>query len=143
MTPTERLTAFVADMLQWEISLNEQRRAQKGTNDPSLAERISQNAREKLRLIFGEHLSAKALATRAQSRLDLLDTGRPPEFAQRILADTESRTGKTTYIETFRERGHLAPRRRYALVIEGDEPKIDVVYAWRDSTGKWAKQDSI
>jgi len=143
MTPTERLTAFLADMLQWEISLEAQRRAQRGTHDSSLVEEINQEAREKLRLIFSEHLSTKALATKAQSRLDLLSTGRPPEFSQQVLADTESRTGKTTYIETFREKGHLAPRRRYALVMENDEPKIDAVYAWRDSTGKWTKQESI
>ncbi|WP_241302705.1 NTF2 fold immunity protein [Burkholderia stabilis] len=143
MTPAERLTAFIADMLQWEVSLDEQRRAQKGAHDSSLIEQINQEAREKLGRIFSDHLSASAIATKAQSRLDLLNTGRPPEFAQQVLADTESHTGKTTYIETFREKGHLAPRRRYALVMENDEPKIDAVYAWRDSTGKWAKQDSI
>lgn len=143
MTPAERLKAFIADMLQWETALDEKRRAQRGQQDSSLHEQTSLEAREKLRLIFAEHLSAQALATKAQSRLDLLSTGRPPEFAQQVLEDTESSKGKTVYIETFREKGHLAPRRRYALVIEDDEPKIDAVYAWRDSTGKWDKQEAI
>lgn len=143
MTPVERLKAFIADMLQWETALDEKRRAQRGQQDSSLHDQTSQEAREKLRLIFAEHLSAQALATKAQSRLDLLSTGRPPEFAQQVLEDTESSKGKTVYIETFREKGHLAPRRRYALVTEHDEPKIDAVYAWRDSTGKWDKQEAI
>ncbi|MCC4105658.1 NTF2 fold immunity protein [Serratia ureilytica] len=143
MTSVERLKAFLAEMLRWEIEFDEKRRAQRGNPDPSLMERVSADAREKLHQIFKEHLSANALATKAQSRLDLLSVGRPPEFAQQVLTETEKRTGKTTYIETFREKGHLAPRRRYALVTENEELKIDAVYAWRDSTGKWDKQSAI
>jgi len=142
MKPTERLTAFIADMLHWEIALEEKRRALRGNQDSSLHEEMLTDAREKLYLIFTVHLSANALATKAQSRLDLLPSGRPPEFAQQVLEDTESHVGKTIYIETINEKG-LAQRHRYALVMEHGEPKIDAVYDWRRSTGKWDKQDSI
>ncbi|AOJ23691.1 hypothetical protein WJ12_01970 [Burkholderia seminalis] len=142
MTPTERLTTFIADMLRWEIALEAKRRALRGNQDSSVREQMLTDAREALNQIFMEHLSAEALATKAQSRLDLLPSGRPPEFEQQVLDDTESKVGKTIYIETFNERG-LAQRLRYALVMEHGEPKIDAVYDWRRSTGKWDKQDSI
>ncbi|WP_175973012.1 NTF2 fold immunity protein [Burkholderia sp. BCC1047] len=142
MTPAERLTAFIADMLRWEIDLEDNRRSLRDKQDSSLHEQMCADARERLRVIFTEHLSAKALATKAQSRLDLLPSGRPPEFAQKVLEDTESHVGKKIYIETFNEKG-LTQRQRYALVIEEGEPKIDAVYDWRRSTDKWDEQDSI
>lgn len=143
MTPVERLKAFIADMLQWEAALDEKRREQRSRRDTTLHTQTSLEAREMLRRIFIEHLSTQAFATKAQSRLDLLTTGRPPEFAQRVLEDTASAKGKTIYIETVKERGHLAARRRYALVIEGNEPKVDTTYCWRDSTGAWEEQEAI
>lgn len=144
MTPVERLRKFVADMLEWETTFDAQRRAQQRERpqDAAFREKMIQDNRAKLLKIFSEHLSASALAAEAKARLETMGTGRPPVFAQQVLADTEIRSGKKVYVETLNEKD-LTPRRRYALVIEDDEPRIDAVFAWRDSIGKWDKQHSI
>ncbi|MBN3776278.1 hypothetical protein G3O06_01710 [Burkholderia sp. Ac-20345] len=144
MTPVERLRVFVAEMLEWETSFDAQRRAQQSERpqDAAFREKMMQENKDKLRRIFAEHLSTSALATKANARLDTMGTGRPPVFAQQVLEDTEIRSGKNVYVETLNE-GDITPRRRYALVMEDNEPKIDTVYARRDSMGKWDKQDSI
>ncbi|WP_374619970.1 NTF2 fold immunity protein [Pandoraea sp.] len=144
MTPVARLREFVADMLEWETTFDVQRRAQQRERpkDAVFREKMIQGNKAKLLKIFKEHLSKSALATEAKARLDTMGTGRPPVFAQQVLEDTEIRSGKKVYVETLNEKD-ITPRRRYALVIEDDEPKIDAVYAWRDSIGKWEKQHSI
>jgi hypothetical protein len=153
MTPVERLRAFIADMLQWDVSLDKQRRTYdrnfRDEENPSLRNQLieenkqkEEEAKERLRSIFNEHLSARALVTIALARLDTMMTSRI-DFMQEILEDTESRRGKTIYIETFNNKTTLAPRRRYAIAIENDAPKIDAVYAWRNSKGKWNKRESI
>lgn len=144
MTPIERLRTFLTDMLEWETTFDAQKRShqrERPTDAASRAQMVQTN-RDKLLKIFNENLSTAALGTRAQPRLSTLGTGRPPEFAQQILEDTETVSGKTVYIETLNEKD-ISPRRRYALVTENDEPRIDAVYAWRNSTGKWSKQESI
>ncbi|WP_197524052.1 hypothetical protein [Cupriavidus sp. USMAHM13] len=144
MTPVERLQAFIADMLEWETSFDAQRRAQQRERpqDADYREKMIHENKDRLLKIFTAHLSTSALATKARARLDTMGTGRPPVFAQQVLEDTEIRSGKNVYVETLNEKD-ITPRRRYALVMEDGGPKIDAVYAWRDSTGKWAKQDSI
>ncbi|MDR0233732.1 MAG: RhsIA family immunity protein [Zoogloeaceae bacterium] len=157
MTPVERLRAFIADMLQWEVTLAAQRTAsderwkEELDGDPSAVdprvrkqmagerEQISQEAREKLRSIFTEHLSVKALATTAQSQLALMQTCSPPEYEQKVLADTEIRRGRRIYIEAFITVGGLAPHRRYSLVMENGGPKIDAVLWRSDSEDKWSR----
>lgn len=142
MTPVERLRAYIAEMLGWETTFHIQRRSRNYKQDAALRAQVDQEAKRKLAKIFNEHLSAKAVETKTQSRLVLLNTGNPPTFAQQVIDDSESHVGTSIYIETFNEKA-LTQRQRYAIVIEHGEPKIDSVYDWRRSTGKWDKQDSI
>jgi hypothetical protein len=156
MTPVERLRAFILDMLQWEVTLDAQSRISRARRedayirgDPDAGkqieqegERMRQEAKEKLRSIFTEHLSVKALATIALPRLDTVNTSAPPEFNQEMLAETESRKGKTTYIETF-DKSRWKQRIRYTLVMENDEPKIDAVHDRPDGEDKWNTRVAI
>ena len=144
MTPCVRLRTFLTDMLEWETTFDAQKRSHQKERPSDAASRTEmiRTHRDKLLEIFGENLSSVALESRAQPRLSTLGTSRPPEFAQQILEDTEAASGNTVYIETLNEKD-VSPRRRYALVMENDEPRIDAVYTWRDSTRKWAKQESI
>jgi hypothetical protein len=150
MTPVERLRAFILDMLQWEVTYRAQstiswaRRKDadaRGDLDAyeqlaDQGEQMTQEAREKLRSIFTEHLSVKALATTAQSQLALLQTCSPPIYEQKVLADTEIRRGRRIYIEAFSEGAHW-PHLRYSLVMENGEPKIDAVLSRPDYEDKW------
>ncbi|MBN3776279.1 hypothetical protein G3O06_01715 [Burkholderia sp. Ac-20345] len=142
MTSLERLHAFIADMLQWETTFHAKRRSQEYRQNAALREQSDKEAKEKLENIFKEYLSMNALETRAKGRLDLLNTGQPPEFAQRVLNDTECKVGKVVYIEALNEKD-LAPHRRYAIVMENDVPKIDAVFSRLNEGAKWGKRHSI
>lgn len=82
------------------------------------------------------------MKVRAKGRLDTLVTGRPPEFAQRVLGETECKIGKVIYIETLNEKD-LAPHRRYAIVLEDGVLKIDAVFSRLSEGEDWKKRKSI
>ncbi len=143
MAPIERLRCFLAEMLDWEICFDRNRRLlrQNVEKDPLVIQKVSTDARQKLVSIFEKNLSAVAKKTVGLARLDTLSTARPPVFAQEIVPEVEFVDG-VFYIETINEKS-MVRRRRYAIVDEGGEPKIDAVYVWRESKKTWDKQESI
>ncbi|UVL88586.1 hypothetical protein [Pseudomonas sichuanensis] len=144
MESIERLRCFIEDMLEWETSFGSKRRAHQrempGDQEGRL--RLIQDNREKLLGIFEKHLSSSALATTAQARLSTMGTARPPEYAQLIVEGTETQVGKKVYIETYNEKD-IVSRRRYSMVFEGEDPRVDAIYAWRESSERWEKQKAI
>jgi hypothetical protein len=130
-------------MLDWEVFFDRQHKlAQNDINQDSFAmKKVAEEARGKLSVIFEKNLSESAKKTVALARLDTLSTRRPPVFAQEIVPEVEFVDG-VFYIETIHEKS-MVRRRRYAIVDEGGEPKIDAVYVWRESKKTWDKQESI
>ena len=142
MEPLERLSFFIKEMLEWEVSFDSQRRLLKGRSvDPVFMQNLVGDARRRVFDIFQKNLSEAALKSRALSRLDTLSTARPPAFAQEIIPIVEKR-GRFFYIETINERD-VVRRRRYAMFVENGDAKVDRLYVWYESLGKWKSQESI
>jgi len=155
MTPVERLRAFLAEMLAWEVAFVKQqwacsrnlRDADREGVEPSFREKlykagklVEEEGRERCRSILKEHLSAKAFATAEKEYLYAMVTSKPSSFLQEVLAETESHKGETISIEAVRkERSGTTHYIKYALVMENGEPKIDVVRRRRENEDKWEK----
>ncbi|AZL70625.1 MULTISPECIES: NTF2 fold immunity protein [Pseudomonas] len=144
MESVERLRCFIEDMLEWETSFGSKRRAHQREMPDDQEGRLClvQDNREKLLGIFEKHLSSSALATTAQARLSTMGTARPPEYAQLIVEGTEAQVGKKVYIETYNEKS-IVSRRRYSMVFDGEDSRVDAIYAWRESSDKWEKMRAI
>ncbi len=142
MDPLVRLEFFICAMLQWEVDFDSKRRALKneGAGYDSIKNLVG-DARQGMERIFKENLSRAALRSRALASLDALVASRPPVFAQKIVPVVE-RCGKFFYIETINERD-LIRRRKYALVVESGDAKIDKIYVWDDCSQQWESQKSI
>ncbi|KAG8150171.1 NTF2 fold immunity protein [Burkholderia catarinensis] len=142
MSPVDRLQTFIRQMLEWETNFHAEKRSDAYKQDPNYREKINQDAKLKLKEIFSENLSAKALSALGVARLDTLGTGQPPEYDQAVLVDTEVHSGNKTNIEAIRQKG-LKQRYRYTVIVEKDLPKIDDVSVWRGSLGKWERRHAI
>ncbi|RKP43261.1 NTF2 fold immunity protein [Trinickia fusca] len=142
MSPIDRVKTFLRQMSEWETSFHAEKRSDAYKQDPNYRDQADRNAKSRLRTIFSENLSMKALNDLGAARLDTLGTGQPPEYDQAVLADTEAQSGSATNIEAVRQKG-LKQRYRYTTIVEHDLPKIDDVSVWRGSSGKWERRHAI
>ncbi|CAN7554062.1 RhsIA family immunity protein [Trinickia sp. LjRoot230] len=142
MSPMDRIQTFLLQMWEWEVNFHAEKSSDAYKQDPNYRDQADRNAKFKLKTIFSENLSMKAFNDLGTARLDTLGTGVPPEYGQAVLADTESRSGSATNIEAVRQKG-LKQRYRYTVIIEHDLPKIDDVYIWRGSSGRWERRHAL
>ncbi|WP_409296233.1 NTF2 fold immunity protein [Pseudomonas sp. KCJK8670] len=142
MDAREFLEQFLEQMLAWETEFHKRRRSDeyKSNNDERL--KADFEAKAKLREIFDSCLSRKANKSLASSRLDLLNTGRPPEFAQVIIPDSCTESGGGLFIETINAKA-LAPFRRYTVIVEDENFKIDALHGRANEVAKWSSRESI
>lgn len=90
---------------------------------------------ERLKPIFDEFLSAKALA-HPQSRFDLLNFGTPPAFRQPIVKVEEA---KKDQVWVYVPRGAIGGHARYAWRKEGESWKVDFLETDIANKGAWKK----
>lgn len=127
-------------MLAWEVEYHKCRRSEEYKASADERFKADAEARLKLRAIFDSSLSYKANESLARSRLDLLNTGRPPEFAQSIVSGSYKESGGNIYIETVNDK---APYRRYTIIMENEKPKINAVHGRANETAKWSSREAI
>lgn len=99
MSSVNRLHTFIRQMLEWETSFHAEKRSDAYKQDQNCREQVNQDAKLKLKEIFSENLSAKALSALGAARLDTLGAGQPPEYGQIVLVDTEAYAGNRINIE--------------------------------------------
>lgn len=129
-------------MLEWETTLDKQKKTEDYRNNSEVRSNILQKKRDELLHIFTNHLTSRALRTIAKGRLDILATARPPEYAQDILEDTLETSGGKTLICTHNEKS-LLPYRRYTLTMIDGESRIDRVEGRISADEDWRKINSI
>jgi hypothetical protein len=136
------LESFLERMLAWEVEYHKCRRSDEYKASAEARRNADAEAKEKLIGIFDACLSRKAIDTLAQNRLGVLNTGRPPEFAQVVIADSHEESGGKIFVETFNSRA-LAPFRRYSIVLEEGRLKINALYGRVNEAAKWSARESI
>ncbi|MFJ4346146.1 NTF2 fold immunity protein [Pseudomonas sp. NPDC089401] len=142
MEVREFLEQFLEQMLAWEMGFHKRRRSDeyKSSNDERL--KADFEAKAKLREIFDSCLSRKANRSLASSRLELLNTGRSPEFAQAIIPDSCKESEGKVFVETINAKA-LAPLRRYTVIVEDEKFKIDELHGRANEMAKWSSRESI
>ncbi|WP_201205658.1 hypothetical protein [Pseudomonas sp. S37] len=78
MNPSKKLHEFLTSMLEWETTLDKQKKTKDYKNNSEVRSNILQKKGEELLHIFKNHLTSRALRTIAKGRLDILATARPP-----------------------------------------------------------------
>lgn len=87
------LEGFLKRMLAWEVEYHKRRRSNEYKTSAEERLKADIETKAKLAVIFEECLSRKANEAIARSRLDLLNTGRPPEFAQAVIVGSQKESG--------------------------------------------------
>lgn len=136
------LEFFLRQMLEWEVEYHKRRRSEEYKASADERFKADSEARLKLRAIFESSLSHGANESLACSRIALLNTGRPPEFAQSIISESYKELGGNIYIETVNVKA-LAPYRRYTIIMEDGKPKINAVHGRANEAAKWSSRESI
>lgn len=142
MTPSKKLHDFLTSMLEWETTLDKQKKSEDYKNNSEVRSNILHEKKEELLYIFTKFLTSRALKTIAKGRLDILATARPPEYDQKILDETIETSGSTTLICTYNKKS-LLPYRRYTLIMKSGESKIDRVEGRICTDEDWRKINSI
>jgi len=96
----------------------------------------SQESRTKLLAIFTEFLTQGAVRKIGRSRLGALNFGRPPQYAKEIEDEYEQNENHASVYAQSRDGSQ--PRTKYEMVIENEVWKIEAVFEWRPSSGKWS-----
>ena len=142
MSPAERVQTFINQMLGWEVSFHTEKKSDSYQHDFEYRQHVNVDARARLMEIFSENLSAKGLNALGAARLGTLGTGRPPEYDQAVLVDTENSSDEGWTVETIKPKG-IKQRYQYILIMEHGTPKIDGVCIWRNSAEKWERRNAI
>jgi hypothetical protein len=138
MNQKERLQSFISAMEEWIIWRNVESR--KPEYHGEYREKHIREAKERLLAIFTEFLTRRALDKDA-SRLWGLSYRKPPEYSQEIEDEFEEKRVHT-YIYAHHKKGSYA-KRKYDLVREDGEWKIDATFSWDESSKKWWKRRAI
>ncbi|WP_110996510.1 hypothetical protein [Pseudomonas sichuanensis] len=142
MDVVKLLEFFLERMLGWEVEYNKRRRSVGYKTSAEERFKADIETRAKLAGVFEEFLSCKANETIARSRLDMLNTARPPEFAQAVIVDSQKESGGSFFVETFNAKA-LVPCRRYCVVVEDGVLKINALYGRVSEAEKWSSRESI
>lgn len=142
MSPAERVQTFINQMVVWEAGFHAEKKSDHYKHSTEYRCRADADAKARLIDIFSENLSAKSLNTLGAARLETLGTGRPPEYDQTVLMDTENRFGTGWTVETRKTKG-INQRYQYILNMESGTPKISGVNVWRNSAEKWEHRNAI
>ncbi|SAI25792.1 Uncharacterised protein [Bordetella ansorpii] len=142
MNPIDRVRSFVDAMLMWESTFHSQKRDAAYKADPVFRQHMNASARVELQAIYDTHLTKAAGNRLGASRLDILMTGRPAEYAQRVLAEDTQSSGGAAYVMAETEKG-LKTKYRYEVAVEDGQTKIRDVCTWHSASGKWVPREGV
>jgi ADP-heptose:LPS heptosyltransferase len=141
MNQKERLQSFISAMEEWEIWNHVENR--KPEYHGEYREKQNQEAKERLLAIFTEFLTRRALDKNGTPHLWSLSYSRPPTYSQEIEDEFEEKRVHTYLYAHHKRWPDYSIKRKYDLVREDGEWKIDAVFSWYESSKRWCRKRCI